>query len=103
MSFNPSPYLDQVYDTIKSDCLKNKELFVDDKFPPNSDSLFRFQRHSLNGRPVNLTWKRPHEFLTNKRPEFIVDKIVPEDIDQGQLGNSIKINISKDIAKSTFW
>lgn len=81
MSSAFKPYLDQSYEKIKSDCLINKKLFVDEKFPPNSSSLYRFQNPQ-----VDLTWKRPHDILTKRNPEFIVEKIVPEDIDQGQLG-----------------
>lgn len=93
MSSQYKSYLDQSYDKIKSDCLRSKKLFVDEKFPPNSSSLYRFQRPI-----VDLAWKRPHEFLLKKNPEFIVDRIVPEDIDQGQLGNCWFISGASDVA-----
>jgi len=93
MSSQFKPYLDQSYDKIKTECLRSKKLFVDEKFPPDSSSLYRFQRPD-----VDLTWKRPHEFLPKKNPEFIVDRIVPEDIDQGQLGNCWFISGASNVA-----
>ena len=86
MSITYKPYLDQNYDKIKSDCLRAKKLFEDDTFPADWSSIYKFQTPEFfNSQQV--TWKRPYEFLDNISPEFIVDSIVPEDIDQGQLGN----------------
>ena len=74
-------YRDQNYDKIKKNCLKNQTLFEDSEFPANDSSLFKFKKVE------NIQWKRPSEFLSEKKPEFIVDKIAPDDIDQGQLGD----------------
>ncbi len=87
MPVSYKPFLDQNYEKIKNECLKSKKLFEDDKFPANSSSIYKFKMPDFNGQPVNLVWKRPHEFLNNTSPQFIVESIVPEDIDQGQLGN----------------
>ena len=77
MSFKP--YLNQNYQELKDKCLKSKKLFEDDKFKANNSSLAKFKV------PENISWKRPHEICEN--PQFIVDFIEPNDIDQGSLGN----------------
>ena len=56
-------------------------------FPRNYKSLFRFKKVS------NVVWKRPHEISDN--PQFIVGGIVPNDIDQGQLGDWSDIKNNK--------
>ncbi|CAF1074938.1 unnamed protein product [Brachionus calyciflorus] len=75
------PYLEQNYEILKSSCLKSGKLFEDDKFPANDASLYRFQKFITS----KISWRRPHEFTKN--PQFIVDFIEPNDLDQGQIGN----------------
>ncbi|CAF0992683.1 unnamed protein product [Brachionus calyciflorus] len=75
------PYLEQNFEVLKSNCLKSGKLFEDDKFPANDTSLYRFQKF-VTGK---ISWKRPHEITQN--PQFIVDFIEPNDLDQGQIGN----------------
>ncbi|CAF1103542.1 unnamed protein product, partial [Brachionus calyciflorus] len=75
------PYLEQNYEVLKSNCLKSGKLFEDDKFPANDTSLYRFQKFKTG----KISWKRPHEITQN--PQFIVDFIEPNDLDQGQIGN----------------
>lgn len=48
-------FSNQKYDRIKSECLKQEKLFVDDLFLPNDKSLFK-RVNKLNG----IVWKRPH-------------------------------------------
>lgn len=48
-------FSNQKYDRIKSECLKQKKLFVDDLFLPNDRSLFK-RSNKLNG----IVWRRPH-------------------------------------------
>lgn len=79
MSFKP--YLNQDYEAIKAQCLKSGRLFEDDKFPANASSIARFNKNLASG----IVWKRPHEFVQN--PQFVVGKVEPNDLDQGQLGN----------------
>jgi calpain len=74
-------YLNQDYSKIKQECLSNNRLFVDNAFPANHESLTRFKRPEKN-----IVWKRPHEF-GDKAPQFIVNDIAPNDIDQGSLGD----------------
>ena len=70
------PYLNQNYQELKDKCLKSKKLFEDDKFKANNSSLAKFKV------PDNISWKRPHEIFEN--PQFIVNFIVPDDIDQAR-------------------
>ena len=63
------PYLNQDFEKLKNQCLKAKQLFTDEAFPANNNSLFR-------ANPVNnVVWKRPYEICSN--PQFIVNKIEP--------------------------
>ena len=82
MSTYFSEYKNQSYEKIKSDCLGNKKLFEDDVFPANDSSLFR-----VNKVKDKVNWKRPSEFLTDSKPQFIVNRIAPDDISQGNLGD----------------
>lgn len=74
------PYLNQNYEKIKQKCLQSNCLFEDELFPANDKSLFHF-----NTPERTIIWKRPHEIVDN--PEFIVESIVPDDLDQGQIGD----------------
>lgn len=73
-------YLDQNYEQIKSGCLRSRQLFEDQQFPPSTKSI-----SATKGVKNRIFWKRPHEIVQN--PEFIVQKIEPNDLDQGQLGD----------------
>jgi hypothetical protein len=79
MSIAYKPYLNQNYNELKQECLRSNRLFEDDKFLAKKSSLGR------NKLPKNVTWKRPHEFVEN--PQFIVNNIEPNDLDQGILGD----------------
>ena len=74
------PYLNQDYEKLRQECLKSKTLFVDKEFPPNTSSLYR--KTIPNKR---ISWKRASEIVKN--PQFIVDGIAPEDLDQGDMGD----------------
>lgn len=82
-SNNFTPYQNQNFGQIKSECLRSKQLFVDDAFPPDNSSITKCQSSNKT-----IVWKRPIEFCQN--PKFIVNKIEPNDLDQGQLGNWLK-------------
>lgn len=62
-----SRFSNQNYNRIKSECLKQKKLFVDDLFLPNDKSLFK-RINKING----IVWKRPHvrKKLTNIDSQF---------------------------------
>jgi hypothetical protein len=80
MSVSFKPFLNQVYAEIKQNCIESGELFVDDTFPANDKSIYTFKQGKKE-----IVWKRPHEICPN--PEFIVDSIVPNDLDQGEIGD----------------
>lgn len=73
-------YLNQDYETLKEEAKNFGELFVDDKFPANDSSLFKLQNFTSK-----IVWKRPHQIVNN--PKFIVNKIEPNDLDQGIVGD----------------
>ncbi|CAF0865209.1 unnamed protein product [Brachionus calyciflorus] len=75
-------YLDQEYELLKSEAKSSGQLFVDDKFPANDSSIFKFK----NFLESQVYWKRPRDIVEN--PKFIVNKIEPNDLNQGRIGNS---------------
>lgn len=77
---NFKPYLNQSYEKIKQECLKSNRLFKDELFPASDKSLYYFRPPERN-----LVWRRPHEITDN--PQFIVESVVPNDLDQGQIGD----------------
>jgi len=87
MSESFKPFLNQNYKEIKAECLREKKLFKDPKFPACNQSMFKFRKPKIGGIPVGFKWKRPHEFLVASDPKFIVDRINPDDIFQGELGD----------------
>ena len=74
------PYLNQNYEKIKQECIKSRRLFEDVLFPANEKSLYYFKQPERE-----IVWKRPHEIINN--PRFIVESVVPNDLDQGQIGD----------------
>ncbi|XP_064645832.1 calpain-5-like [Lineus longissimus] len=81
----------QKYNSLKSQCKKNGELFVDPEFPPNTRSLF----HSKIDNSV--VWKRPGEIC--KVPKFIVAGVTCDDLNQGDLGNCWFVSACAGLAK----
>ena len=81
------PFLNQKYEEIKAECLRENKLFKDPKFPACNQSMYKFKKPKIDGVPVNFRWKRPHELLIASEPKFIVDSINPDDIFQGELGD----------------
>ena len=69
----------QNYDKLKSSCMKENRLFVDDLFLPNDRSIFKSRK--IDG----IEWKRPNEIC--KSPKLFVDNASSKDVNQGQLGN----------------
>ncbi|XP_035696655.1 calpain-9-like isoform X1 [Branchiostoma floridae] len=72
----------QDYNTIKAECLRKGELWVDPEFPPVASSLFPSHAGKL---PRNIVWKRPWEITDN--PELFVGGASRFDICQGELGD----------------
>ena len=71
------PYLNQNYDALLKDLLKEGRKFEDPLFPA--------EKSSVGFNEMNLIWKRPHEICDN--PQFIVGGIEPTDLDQGSLAD----------------
>lgn len=80
-------YLNQDYEKIKNELKQKKQLFIDNMFPPNENiSVYSSQTKSR----TKLKWLRPPEICKLNRfkaPKFIVNKIEPNDISQGAIGN----------------
>ncbi len=75
------PFLNQSYEEIKQKCIESNELFVDELFPANEASIYTFNKKAKS----EIVWKRPHDICQN--PQFIVNSIVPNDLDQGEIGD----------------
>jgi hypothetical protein len=67
------------YDVLKKKCQMEKKKFVDDEFPPNSNSL----NYTLSNR--NVIWKRITEIVSN--PLLFGQRMDPDSIQQGQLND----------------
>ena len=76
---NTLQYLNQNYEKIKSEFLADSKLFTDEKFPPNNNSLYKFDKR------LNVSWKRPQDIIDD--PQFIINGIEAYDLEQGQIGN----------------
>jgi hypothetical protein len=77
------PFKNQVYETLKQECLQSGRLFEDPLFPTVNKSMFYTQ-----SVPTGATWKRPKEICPN--PMFVTDEFTTGDLDQGYLGDCIK-------------
>lgn len=74
------PFYGQVYEELKKDCLKRKQLFIDNKFKADNSSLF--YKNPINSR---IIWKRPSEICRD--PKFIENSFNANDLAQGYVGN----------------
>lgn len=54
------PYLNQNYDSLKSQAKSSGNLFVDPEFPPEAKSIYQSKEV-----PSDIVWKRPG--VSNKR------------------------------------
>ena len=71
---------DQDFWQLKKQCNENNnELFVDNTFPANDNSLCHNQKYK------NIQWLRPKQICED--PKFILDVSSRHDIGQGQIGN----------------
>ncbi|XP_059146063.1 calpain-9-like [Physella acuta] len=71
--------MNETYEEIKKRCLKSKTLYEDATFPANATVLYR------NGPMFGVKWLRPKDLVT--KPQFIVNDLIYNDFDQGNLGN----------------
>jgi len=69
------PFLDQNYEQLKQECLQNKTLFIDPKFPP--EQAF--------SRQENLIWRRPYDVIDH--PKFFLNTPHRRDPGQGDLSD----------------
>ena len=85
------PYLNQDFEQLKDQYLNSGQLFQDEKFPPNMNSIYR-------RKPVSFQvyWKRPSEIVSN--PKFIVDGIDPNDLAQGRTGDCWFVSAASSIS-----
>eukprot|EP00759_Apiculatamorpha_spiralis_P013781 PhF_6_TR20521/c0_g1_i1/m.29599/K08582/CAPN15; calpain-15 len=71
-------------DYIASVCSAKKIMFVDLTFPPRGTSIAK----EGEGAAPAYSWQRPSAYCTpQQKPCVFVDKIEPNDIDQGKLGD----------------
>lgn len=75
------PYLNQVYEDLKKECLKSKKLFTDPHFPANNQSIRINYEPSTPEASKVARWVRAKDLVDN--PRFIVDDINRNDLDQG--------------------
>ena len=91
-------YLNQNYYELKKTCLNGKNLFCDDKFQANAQSLARVGHINLS--KSKISWKRPHEIVKN--PKFLIDSLKdPTHINQGVLGDCWLISSIVAVSKFT--
>jgi len=69
----------QDFDEIKASCLDSGELFTDQEFPADNDSIY------FSKQAFGIEWKRPHELV--EEPHLFVGGGDRFDINQGELGD----------------
>ncbi|XP_063340758.1 calpain-11-like [Pelmatolapia mariae] len=87
---NPAKFKNQDFTQIKADCLRKGELFVDNEFPPNSNSLGDVPDMSPS-EESEVKWLRPTDLLREKgrkdKPAFSKDGMSRFDFGQGKVGD----------------
>ncbi|XP_074846008.1 calpain-2 catalytic subunit [Carettochelys insculpta] len=78
-------YLNQEFETLRSECLQAGKLFQDSSFPASASSLGYKELGPNSYKTQGITWKRPTELCSN--PQFIVGGATRTDICQGALGD----------------
>ncbi|CAH1789673.1 unnamed protein product [Owenia fusiformis] len=92
----PSSYKNQKFSSLKKECLKKGELFVDSEFPPNNKSLFYSKVDN------DIEWKRPKELC--KVPKLVVKGVSCDDLSEGELGNCWFVSACSSLAQeSKMW
>lgn len=81
MSQNFRLFLDQDFEKLKNEFKNSGKLFVDDKFPANKSSICKCRYFAES----SIEWKRPNEIVQD--PKFVVNKIEPNGLYQGKIGN----------------
>jgi hypothetical protein len=84
------------WEKVNGLCARNNTNFIDPAFPPLVNSLYA-QPHDHRGDLAEgggpkknecIVWRRPSEFIADSKPVYVFEnKIEPDDIKQGQLGD----------------
>uniref|UniRef100_A0A8C7LCS9 calpain-2 n=1 Tax=Oncorhynchus kisutch TaxID=8019 RepID=A0A8C7LCS9_ONCKI len=82
---NASKYLNQDFESLRSECLSRGSLFTDSTFPAEPASLGFNELGPRSSKTRGVQWKRPGELVSS--PEFIVGGASRTDICQGGLGD----------------
>ncbi|CAB1311734.1 unnamed protein product, partial [Coregonus sp. 'balchen'] len=82
---NASKYLNQDFQSLRSECLKRGSLFTDSTFPAAPESLGFKELGPNTSKTRGVQWKRPGELVSS--PEFIIGGATRTDICQGGLGD----------------
>ncbi|XP_062848408.1 calpain-2 catalytic subunit-like [Trichomycterus rosablanca] len=80
---NPQKFLDQDYEELRRDFVKNKARFVDETFPPNESSIGPNLLH--DDAMARVEWIRPTKMVED--PYLIVERESRFDLAQGDLGD----------------
>ncbi|XP_016402959.1 calpain-2 catalytic subunit-like [Sinocyclocheilus rhinocerous] len=81
---NAVKYLNQNFESLRSECLSRGELFCDPSFLAAPESLGFNELGPRSSKTKGVVWKRPGELTSS--PEFIVGGATRTDICQGGLG-----------------
>ncbi|XP_056616479.1 calpain 2, (m/II) large subunit a [Triplophysa dalaica] len=82
---NAVKYLNQNFESLRSECQSRGQLFCDPTFPTAPESLGFNELGPRSSKTRGIQWKRPGELTSN--PEFIVGGATRTDICQGSLGD----------------
>ncbi|XP_026113725.1 calpain-2 catalytic subunit-like [Carassius auratus] len=82
---NAVKYLNQNFESLRSECLSRGQLFCDATFPAAPESLGFNELGPRSPKTRGVVWKRPGELTSS--PEFIVGGATRTDICQGGLGD----------------
>ncbi|XP_027024384.2 calpain-2 catalytic subunit-like [Tachysurus fulvidraco] len=80
-----SKYLDQDYEVLRSQCLREKKLFCDPHFPAAPESLGCNELGPNADKTKGVEWKRPGDLC--QKPQFIIAGATRADVCQGKLGD----------------
>ncbi|KAL7877032.1 hypothetical protein SRHO_G00036750 [Serrasalmus rhombeus] len=82
---NAVKYLNQNFESLRSECLSRGQLFCDPTFPASPECLGFNELGPRSSKTRGVQWKRPGEVTSS--PEFIVGGATRTDICQGSLGD----------------
>ncbi|KAK3528109.1 hypothetical protein QTP86_023709, partial [Hemibagrus guttatus] len=80
-----SKYLNQDYEVLRHQCLREGKLFRDPHFPAASESLGCNELGPNSAKTKGVEWKRPRDLCP--KPQFIIAGATRADVCQGSLGD----------------